>query len=413
MDRYIPNRSAMNMDVSAMHVCEHATPSMGKSTPYHQALTLTMFGVPDLSAVPVYKLTNNAANPMEQGSTPSSVRRVETGVVKTVSALRIMDAPMVENDFYLNLLDWGEMNVLAIALGKSVHLWDHQKKSHSQLVSYRNNIVTSLKWGISSNRHLLAVGIDNGTAQVWDTQTKLCITRIGGHIARVGSMAWRGPTLTTGSLDNTIAHHDPRMPNHQITMLRHHTGEICGLEWSPDERMLVSGGSDHVACVWSKDFSRTTPLHVITAHTAAVKALRWSPWDVGILATGGGSSDKTIKRWRITERTCKLQHSVDTMSQVSGLVWSQPELHHSKQLLSSHGPVSNTIKLWDVGGMALIKEYGGHARRILNMAASPDGSAVATLSADETLHFWPGFDAKLATKKRPRDDSSLLTGLLR
>ncbi|RHY34605.1 hypothetical protein DYB32_000827 [Aphanomyces invadans] len=324
-----------------------------------------------------------------------------------------MDAPFVENDFYLNLLDWGELDILAIALGKSVYLWNRQTKSHLELVSYRNHLVTSLKWGMAMNRHLLAVGIEDGTTQVWDTHVKQCISRMNGHAARVGSIAWRGAILTTGSLDNTITHHDPRKPNHQVSTLRYHTGEICGLDWSPDERMLVSGGSDHIACIWSKDFSRLTPLHVIDTHNAAVKALRWSPWDVGVLATGGGSSDKSVKWWRITERTCKLQHSLDTGSQVSGLIWSLPELHHRKQLLSSHGPVSNTIKLWDVAGMTLIKEYGGHARRILNMTASPDGTTVATLSADETLHFWPGFDKTLRTKKRSRDDSFVLTELLR
>lgn len=35
----------------------------------------------------------------------------------------------------------------------------------------------------------------------------------------------------------------------------------------------------------------------LTDHTAAVKALAWSPHKSSLLATGGGSTDKTIKLW--------------------------------------------------------------------------------------------------------------------
>lgn len=38
----------------------------------------------------------------------------------------------------------------------------------------------------------------------------------------------------------------------------------------------------------------------LTEHTAAVKALAWSPHRNSILATGGGSTDKSIKLWNTT-----------------------------------------------------------------------------------------------------------------
>jgi hypothetical protein len=33
---------------------------------------------------------------------------------------KILDAPDIVDDYYLNLLDWSPMNVLAVALGQSV-----------------------------------------------------------------------------------------------------------------------------------------------------------------------------------------------------------------------------------------------------------------------------------------------------
>jgi cell division cycle protein 20 (cofactor of APC complex) len=32
-------------------------------------------------------------------------------------------------------------------------------------------------------------------------------------------------------------------------------------------------------------------------HTAATKAMSWCPWQENILATGGGTNDKSIKYW--------------------------------------------------------------------------------------------------------------------
>ena len=49
-------------------------------------------------------------------------------------------------------------------------------------------------------------------------------------------------------------------------------------------------------------------------HQAAVKAVAWCPWQSGILATGGGTADKTIKIWNINSGT--MIKSIDTKSQV-------------------------------------------------------------------------------------------------
>ena len=51
------------------------------------------------------------------------------------SAERTLDAPELVDDYYLNLLDWGSNNVLSIALGDTVYLWDASSGSTSELVT--------------------------------------------------------------------------------------------------------------------------------------------------------------------------------------------------------------------------------------------------------------------------------------
>ena len=45
-------------------------------------------------------------------------------------------------------------------------------------------------------------------------------------------------------------------------------------------------------------------------HEAAVKALAWSPHQNGLLASGGGSTDKKIKLWNV--KTNEVVKSIDT-----------------------------------------------------------------------------------------------------
>jgi len=36
---------------------------------------------------------------------------------------KVLDAPELQDDFYLNLLDWSSQNILSVGLGTAVYLW--------------------------------------------------------------------------------------------------------------------------------------------------------------------------------------------------------------------------------------------------------------------------------------------------
>lgn len=82
---------------------------------------------------------------------------------------RTLDAPDLLDDYYLNLLDWGSSNVLAIALGTTVYLWDASTGSTSELVTVDDDKgpVTSVNWA-PDGRHI-AVGLNDSEVQLWDS----------------------------------------------------------------------------------------------------------------------------------------------------------------------------------------------------------------------------------------------------
>lgn len=86
-----------------------------------------------------------------------------------------MDAPDILDDFYLNLLDWGADNVLAVALGYKVYLWYASDGSISEILEADNEIgpVTSVRW--ESDGRYLAVGLNNAHVLVLDTTTSVLV----------------------------------------------------------------------------------------------------------------------------------------------------------------------------------------------------------------------------------------------
>jgi len=44
----------------------------------------------------------------------------EQGGKKTYAPYKVLDAPSLEDDFYLSLLDWSQQNILGVGLANSI-----------------------------------------------------------------------------------------------------------------------------------------------------------------------------------------------------------------------------------------------------------------------------------------------------
>jgi cell division cycle 20-like protein 1 (cofactor of APC complex) len=75
-------------------------------------------------------------------------------------------------------------------------------------------------------------------------------------------------------------------------------------------------------------------------HKAAVRALSWNPNATGVLATGGGSADKTIKISNTLTNT--ILHSIEVDSQVCKLMFSR----NTNEIVSAHGYERHQIMVW-------------------------------------------------------------------
>lgn len=331
---------------------------------------------------------------------------------------KILDAPGLQDDFYLNLVDWSSTNILSVGLGSCVYLWSANTSKVSMLCDVEET-VTSVTWAAPGTH--LAVGTNSGKVLIWDVAKAKQTQELGRHSARVGTLAWGSELLASGSRDKQIFLQDLRVRSTMspdtsvntttsssnsgqdqdvistsnvstsatspsiVRTLSAHKQEVCGLKWSPDEKQLASGGNDNKLNIWSMHGQSTEPVHQFADHMAAVKAISWSPHQHGLMASGGGTADRHIRFWNTLTGTA-LQR-IDTGSQVCNLTWSRDV----NEIVSTHGYSLNQVIVWKYPSMTKVATLTGHTFRVLYLALSPDGESVVTGAGDETLRFWNVF----------------------
>ncbi len=153
---------------------------------------------------------------------------------------RVLDAPELMNDYYLNLLHWGSNNILAVALANSVYLW-HPSDGHiDTLLTLEDSSqhISSIQFAPDSS--CVAVGTSLNTVQIWDLQNQKIVREMTGHSNRVSSLSWMdNRVVSSGGRDSMIINHDFRIRRNAISYYTGHQQEVCGLTWSPDSSCLV------------------------------------------------------------------------------------------------------------------------------------------------------------------------------
>lgn len=324
----------------------------------------------------------------------------------------IISLPGLVDDYYLNLLDWSPEGEIAVGLGSTLQLWRYPTDASTATgaVKIKNENICAVKWA-EGGKALLGLG--QGRVIYLDVERAESISNCQIHGKRIGSIAYHSGAgiFTTGSKDCSLKYLDPRVPALLIhTTCRAHEQEICGLQWEARLGYLASGGNDNELLVWDLRRLGASALMRCQGHEAAVKAIAWSPHRRGVLASGGGTADRTIRLWRIgadtgDDNTDNEQNTAPTCfstqrtsSQVCGMTWSPI----SEQLISAHGFSEHQCLRWayrhgqEKDPLVVTGVMKGHSQRVLGLGVAPKGEAVATASPDGTMCLWFVF-----TNERP------------
>ncbi|PAV91279.1 hypothetical protein WR25_16832 [Diploscapter pachys] len=337
--------------------------------------------------------TVHTLNP--SSSVKKTYRYINTEVVKT------LDAPQLNPDVYMQLLDWSATGILAVALDKNIYIWDQFTGESELLVGNEDEedhrpmteVITALRWSLDGR--VLAVGYFDGTLKIFDPNKRnaqgVCKElrkMIVPNVSRLGALVWRREgVVSAGYMGGQIVHFDVAKPNPVIgTWLTNgHRRDITGMDWDPRFKKLATSSGDWTINVWDEQqikMSNPTPLYTLTDHTSQVRCVKWCPFKTEVLASGGGKQDGTVKLWSIQD--CgKCIKSVAINSGVSSIVFNSP---YKEMLVSTD---EGYMKLYSYGTFKEQANIAAHPTyQILRMVESGCGEFVFTSSSDEMLKMW-------------------------
>ena len=290
---------------------------------------------------------------------------------------RILDAPEVSTEFPSQLLDVNAKNMVAVALGITVYIWNDG--SVEELMS-AGTTINSVCW---VGDHIALSG--EGHTELWDVNRKQAVHLYNDHDGRSGVMAAHENRLATGGADGKVHVYDKR--GDLTNSFKAHAGEVCGIAWSLDGSNIATSGEDNLVNVWGGR------RRMKITHNSVVRGLTWM--NSGVLVTGETSSDGTVRMFHT--RSDDDERSFVTHHPVTGLQWSP-----SWGIFASHLDNNGTWQVLTHDISKSLVEFSGHSDGILNLAVSPNGDMVVTVSSDETLRVWELGDAAATPNHSPR-----------
>jgi WD40 repeat protein/energy-coupling factor transporter ATP-binding protein EcfA2 len=245
----------------------------------------------------------------------------------------------------------------------------------------RKAVESSVKAAVKMRGQLW--GVDANTR----TQVKLALLKtvhnvvapntLGRHAGEVRGITFsrNGKMLASGSADNTVKLWNPST-GEEIKTLTGHTDKVNGVSFSPDGKILASASDDKTVKLWN--ISTGEEIKTLTGHTHWVKSITFSP-DGKMLASA--SADNTVKLWDTS--------TLKEIKTLSGHTDSVNDVRFSpdgKMLASASG--DKTVKLWDISTRTLIKTLTGHQKWVSRVRFSPDGKMLASAGLDDKVKLW-------------------------
>ncbi|KAF9560156.1 hypothetical protein EC968_006332 [Mortierella alpina] len=229
----------------------------------------------------------------------------------------------------------------------------------------------------SSDGETFAVGLDNGTINLYRTTTWEKTHTIHGHDDNVMSLVFSpsGRQIASGSWDFTVRLWDIQtgVPG---AILTGHTQYVMSVAFSPSGQHIASGSTDMTVRLW--DAQTGAPGVILEGHNGDVLSVVFSPSGQQLAS---GSTDMTVRLWDARTGAPGVVLEGHTHF-VMGVVFSP----NGQQIAS--GSSDMTVRLWDAqtGAPGFILE--GHTHFVLSVVFSPSGQQIASGSKDNTVRLW-------------------------
>ncbi len=208
------------------------------------------------------------------------------------------------------------------------------------------------------------------------------------HAQDIWAVAWRGNTLATGSLDQSVRLWRPGVSKEPQT-LKGHTLAVVSVDVSSEGRLVASSGLDAVVAVY--DGATGKQLQTIKAPPGEAYAVRFAPVsNGGVTRLAASSKTGAVSEWD-AEKGTKLRTFEAGAGKFATCVGYAPDAS-----LIAAGSVDGALSVWDAGeeGKRLLRTEA-HAKAIRAVSFAPDCALVASASDDAHVRLWDARHASL------------------
>ena len=164
----------------------------------------------------------------------------------------------------------------------------------------------------------------------------------------------------------------------ELARLKAHRWQISDLSFSPDGTRLASAGWDKEVNIWElSNLERVVNLSGV--HSVPITSVSWLRPNGLLLCTG--SADHTVALWN-----AETGNHISSLTDHSG--WVLDTDFSATGAFLATACWDHSVRIWDPGSEAIINSLTGHDGGVWSVNFHPHSSQLCTSSEDKSVRIW-------------------------